>query len=103
MKLDQEAACKLYNLINEGASVGVGNDNEVITDTTALGTALNVLGKPTYIPRARRPDGSVVERTLPNGVTYKDPYFWEYKEVAAFLREWADAMDPPPPHEEPTC
>lgn len=95
--MDREMACRLFNLITEGHPVGVDAEGSIVSGNTELGTVLHVLGKPTHIPRLRLPGGATVLRKLPNGVEYQDNHDWAPKEAAAFLREWADAMDPPQP------
>ncbi len=94
--MDRELAVKLYNLLNNGKPVGVDNEGGVVYDGTDLGLALHLLEKPTAVSRSRiKDDTKAIERITPNGVTYKDFYEWQTKPVAAWLREWADAMDPP--------
>lgn len=100
--MDKQTAIRLYNLIPVGHAVGASADGDAITSTPALTTTLQVMDKPTYIGRIRLPDGVKVRRTLPNGTTYEDAYDWDTKLAAKFLREWADALDPPPRPDTPT-
>lgn len=93
--MDRETAVKLYNLILNGTPVGVDQEGNIVSTNTELGNSLYVLGKPTYIRKARLPDGKLITRTQPSGGAYKDPHDWDTREAAAWLREWADLMDPP--------
>lgn len=95
--MDRDTAVKIFNLITEGHPVGVDGEGNIVSDNTELGTVLHVLGKPNYIRRERIKDGGVRKTILPNGVPYDDPYDWNTKDAAAWLREWADALDPPAP------
>lgn len=91
--MDRDTAARLYNLMAEGNPVGVGGDGEIVSAPTLLSSTLHALGKPTYISRQALPGNKTIDRTLPNGVTYKDRYDWDTKKVVSFLREWADALE----------
>ena len=70
-------AVKLFQLIQSGPELGADAEGNIISASTKLATALDLLGRPAYINRTGTREGA--------------PYYT--KDAAAFLREWADALE----------